>query len=278
MERSEKTTPTVINLVGDDPYEVGLRQRHERSRWQEREHETDEHEHIAAEPLLSTVRVSVVIPTLNEAENLPHVLARVPSGVFEVIIVDGHSTDGTPEVAASHWPGARVLSQTGKGKGNALEAGFRAARGDVVVMLDADGSTDPAEIPRFVAALLTGADFAKGTRFVTGGGSADITPVRRLGNRILAGLVNRMWNVDYSDLCYGYNAFWRSCLNQVAPNDCSGFEVETLMNIRVAKASLKVVEVPSFEATRRHGQSNLDARRDGMRVLRTIVAERIRPA
>lgn len=232
---------------------------------------------LPPDPLVSAVPVSVVIPTLNEAKNLPHVFERMPLDVAEVIVVDGHSTDDTIEVAMSSWPGVVVLQQPGRGKGDALACGFRAAKGDVIVMLDADGSTDPAEIPRFVAALLTGADFAKGTRFVTGGGSADITRIRRLGNRVLSGLVNTLWDVDYSDLCYGYNAFWSRCLPEVLP-DCSGFEVETLMSVRVAKRKLKVVEVPSFEARRRHGVSNLHARRDGMRVLRTILAERIRPA
>jgi hypothetical protein len=111
---------------------------------------------------------------------------------------------------------------------------------------------------------------------VTGGGSADITPLRRLGNRVLAGMVNQMWDVRYSDLCYGYNAFWRRCLDDVVA-ECTGFEVETLINIRIAKAGLSVVEVPSFESERRFGVSNLNARRDGMRVLRTILAEQIRP-
>ena len=230
----------------------------------------------AAHPLLSIVSVSVVLPTLNEAENLPHVFDRMPQQVGEVIVVDGHSTDGTVDVVRQLWPDAVILSQTGSGKGDALRQGFRAATGDIIVMLDADGSTDPAEIPRFVAALLTGADFAKGTRFVTGGGSSDITWARRMGNRVLSVMVNLLWRVDYSDLCYGYNAFWSHCLDVVAP-DCRGFEVETFINIRAATSKLKVVEVPSFEASRRNGLSNLDARRDGMRVLRTIIAERVRP-
>jgi glycosyltransferase involved in cell wall biosynthesis len=168
------------------------------------------------------------------------------------------------------------MRQTGKGKGNALTCGFWAASGDVIVMLDADGSTDPAEMPRFVAALLSGADFAKGSRFIAGGGSADITTLRRIGNWGLAKLVNHIWGGQYSDLCYGYNAFWRRCLPFINP-DCEGFEVETLINIRAARAHLRIHEVPSFEHDRRHGVSNLNARRDGARVLRTIFAERVRP-
>jgi glycosyltransferase involved in cell wall biosynthesis len=227
--------------------------------------------------LLNAVRVSVVIPTLNEAENLPFVLTRLPAEVYEVIVVDGHSTDDTVEVARSLRSDVVIVHQGGRGKGDALACGFAAATGDVIVMLDADGSTDPTEVPRFVAALLMGADYAKGTRFVTGGGSSDITRIRHLGNRALSMIVNLFWGSNYSDLCYGYNAFWARHRNVVVA-DCSGFEVETLMNIRIAQSRLKVMEVPSFESTRLHGKSNLHARRDGMRVLRTIVAERVRPA
>lgn len=231
---------------------------------------------VIPDPILSAARVSVVVPALNEAENLPHVLTRVPPEVYELVLVDGGSTDDTVAVAERFWPNLVVVHQSGKGKGQALAEGFKAATGDIIVMIDADGSTDPEEIPRYVAALLTGADFAKGTRFVTGGGSDDITPLRRAGNRALSGVVNKLWRTDYSDLCYGYNAFWRHCLPVIQP-DCRGFEVETLINVRLAQSDLKVVEVPSYERTRMHGESNLNAFRDGMRVLRTIVAERIRP-
>jgi glycosyltransferase involved in cell wall biosynthesis len=229
-----------------------------------------------ATTLLGLVSVSVVLPVRNEARNLPWVFDRMPRGVDEVVLVDGSSSDETVAVAKEHWPSLVVLHQEGEGKGDALMRGFAAATGDIVVMLDGDGSTDPAEIPRFVAALLAGADFAKGSRFLAGGGSADITRVRRLGNRVLAAMVNTLWGARYSDLCYGYNAFWSRCTSAVMA-ECRGFEVETLMNIRVARSGLQVVEVPSFEHNRRHGVSNLNARRDGARVLRTIIAERIRP-
>jgi glycosyltransferase involved in cell wall biosynthesis len=221
--------------------------------------------------------VSVVIPTLNEAMNIGHVLERLPSEVTEVIIVDGHSTDGTVDVVRSRCPDARIVDQDGSGKGNALACGIRLATGDITVMIDADGSTDPAEIPRFIRALRHGYDFAKGTRFANGGGSADITHIRRLGNRVLVGVVNKIWHVRYTDLCYGFNAFWTRHA-PVVQAQCSGFEVETLMNIRAASAKdLRIVEVPSFEASRRNGVSNLSASRDGVRVVRTILAEWVRP-
>jgi glycosyltransferase involved in cell wall biosynthesis len=222
-------------------------------------------------------RVSVIVPTLNEARNLPHVFAEMPDGIHEVIVVDGHSTDGTADVARALRPDVRIVEQRGRGKGDALQAGFEAAEGDVLVMLDADGSADPGEIPAFVGALMAGADFAKGSRFATSGGSADITGLRRSGNRVLSGLVNMLFKTGYSDLCYGYNAFWRHCLPAMSV-DCPGFEVETLINIRIARAGLEVWEVPSFERARIHGESNLRTFRDGGRVLRTIVRERMSPA
>jgi glycosyltransferase involved in cell wall biosynthesis len=217
--------------------------------------------------------VSVIIPTLNEERNLPLVLAELPPDIHEIVVVDGHSTDGTVEVARQTCPDASIVFQTGTGKGDALRCGFEVASGDILVMMDADGSADPAELASFVEVLVAGADFAKGTRFEQGGGSADITRLRQLGNHGLSWMVNTLFGTDYSDLCYGYNAFWRHCL-PVLDVDCSGFEVETLINIRIGRAGLDVREVPSFERERVHGQSNLRTFRDGTRVLRTILAER----
>jgi glycosyltransferase involved in cell wall biosynthesis len=219
--------------------------------------------------------VSIVIPTLNEAANLPHVFAELPADLHEVVLVDGFSTDGTVEAAKRLRPDIRVVLQRRRGKGDALACGFAAATGDVIVMLDADGSADPAEIPRFVDALVAGADFAKGTRFREDGGSSDLTTVRRTGNRALGWLFNALYRTRYTDLCYGYNAFWRDCLPVIAV-DCPGFEVETLISVRVSRAGLKVAEVPSFERRRMHGESKLRTLRDGMRVLHIMVRERWR--
>jgi glycosyltransferase involved in cell wall biosynthesis len=234
-------------------------------------------------------KITVVIPALNEARNLPHVFERLPSGLHEVIVVDGYSVDDTIAVARKLRPDVRIVMQNRRGKGNALACGFAAATGDIIVMVDADGSADPAEIPRFVNALLGGADFAKGTRFTQGGGSSDITRLRRIGNRILSDLVNVLYRTRYSDLCYGFNAFWRCHIPVLGLNAGSsavadgtaqlwgdGFEVETLINIRAARAGLIVKEVASYEYPRIYGVSNLNAMSDGFRVLFIILSEHYR--
>src|SRR5580658_7518969 len=147
-------------------------------------------------------KVTVVIPTLNEARNLPHVLPSLPAGLHEVIVVDGHSVDDTVATARTLRPDVRVVMQNRKGKGNALACGFAAATGDIIAMVDADGSADPGEVPRFVEAVLAGADFAKGSRFIKGGGSSDLTRLRALGNRLLTGFFNACYGRKYTDLCY----------------------------------------------------------------------------
>ncbi|HEX6480249.1 MAG TPA: glycosyltransferase family 2 protein [Ktedonobacteraceae bacterium] len=217
-------------------------------------------------------RISVVIPARNEAQNLAHVLPHIPSIVSEVILVDGHSTDDTIAVAEQLLPSIRIVKQVGQGKGDALRAGFAVCTGDIIVTLDADGSADPKEIPCFVAALIVGRDFAKGSRYIKGGGSHDITLLRNLGNFCLNKLVNVLFLAGFSDLCYGYNAFWKHCLDYIDV-DCDGFEIETLINLRILKANLKIVEIASFEYPRIHGESNLRAFRDGWRVLGTILKE-----
>ncbi|OLE21361.1 MAG: glycosyl transferase [Catenulispora sp. 13_1_20CM_3_70_7] len=230
-------------------------------------------------------RVSVVIPAKNEARNIPSVLAELPAGLHEVVLVDAGSDDGTVQTAQRIRPDIRVIRQTRRGKGNALVCGFAACTGDVIVMLDADGSADPAEIPAFVQALVGGADFAKGSRFLPGGGSSDLTALRRIGNDVLNFVMNRLYRTAYTDLCYGYNAFWTRCVQRMdlpsadgpAPAIGDGFEIETLLTARVAAARLKVTEVPSFERDRRFGESHLNTWRDGWRVLRTIMRERRRP-
>lgn len=224
------------------------------------------------------VGVSVVVPAMNEEKNLAHVLPRIPGWVQEVILVDGNSTDRTIDVAREILPNIIVVGQDRPGKGAALRAGFMAAKGDIIVMIDADGSTDPAEIPAFVGALLSGADFVKGSRFLQGGGTADMEWYRKLGNWGFMQLVNWRFGGHFSDLCYGYAAFWRDTLEHFDLEQSDGFEIETSMNIQALRTRLRLAEVPSFEHLRIHGTSNLRTFPDGWRVLKTIARMSVQSA
>lgn len=225
-------------------------------------------------PAAERARVSLVIPAKNEAANIPWVLARVPDLVDEVIIVDGLSTDGTLQVARECRPDIVVVHEMRRGKGAAVRAGFEAATGDVVVMLDADGSMDPLEIGLFVDAVLDGADLAKGSRRLPGGGSADITPVRDVGNRALLGAANALFGTEFTELCYGFMALRRDRIAELALGS-DGFEIETEIVVRAVRCGLTVREIPSFESPRRAGASNLNAVRDGLRIVRTLLEVRL---
>ncbi len=253
-------------------------------------------------------RISVVIPALNEAVNIPEVLGRIPEWVYEVVLVDGHSTDGTPDVARLVWPnqhivtrerrtgrerrgGARLIAQerrgdgmrlrlalqSRRGKGNALQAGLAASTGAIVILLDADGSTPPEEIARFADTLIDGADFAKGSRFLRGAGTDDMPLHRQIGNWGLVVAANVLFGTRYTDITYGYNALWREHADTLA-NEIDGWANEIISNIRIARHGLRVVEVPSFEQPRLAGEAKLQGVfRIGWRILRAIIVERCRP-
>jgi glycosyltransferase involved in cell wall biosynthesis len=216
--------------------------------------------------------VSAVVPTLNEVENLRWLLPRL-SGVDEVIIVDGESGDGTLETVRLLRPDAIIISQAPMGKGAAMRAGFQAATSDVIVAIDADGSMDPKEIDAFVALICCGFDIVKGSRYCVGGGSDDLTLIRRAGNLWLTRLANVLYGVRWTDLCYGYIALRRSAVGRLGL-EADGFEIETELCVNAITAGLRIAEVPSHEFDRRSGESKLNARRDGLRVLRTMMRNR----
>lgn len=240
----------------------------------------------------SNPTVSVVIPAKNEATNLAWVLGRLPDCVDEVILVDGHSMDATIAVAQTLVPTIRVIKQPNDGKGNAIAIGLLAARSDIAVMIDADGSMDPTEIPHLVSALTCGADVVKASRNISGGGSGDLSLIRRIGTFGMILLTDLLYRQRWTELTYGLAAFWTDalgtlCLAELAASRPArkpgrfwkgpwyghGFEIETILFCRAAGANLRIAEVFSYEYKRRSGRSNLLTWKDGCRVLLAIFRE-----
>lgn len=222
-----------------------------------------------------SLTVTVVVPTLNEAPNIPWVLERLQA-FDDIVIVDGHSSDGTVEVALQIRPDLTVIQRMPRGKGDAMRAGLDAARGDILVVMDADGSMDTAEIDVFTSMIGVGFDLVKGSRYAVGGGSHDMTRVRSFGNGALCLLANTLYGTRWTDLCYGYLAFRRDCLPRLALT-ADGFEIESQILAHAALAGLRMAEIPSVEMPRITGVSHLNARRDGLRVARELVTSRYAP-
>lgn len=232
--------------------------------------------------------VTVVIPALNEEHNLPLILENLPP-VDEVVVVDGRSQDDTVAVAREVRPDAVVVRQTRSGKGNALVCGFAASTSDIVVTLNADGTTDPGEIPRFVDALLSGAEVAHGSRFRPGGEQRDAGTLERLGHRVLSRVVNLFFGTRFTDLSCGYNAYWRDLvpalelsgpdeprLKRGRHNWGDGPEIDTLTTIRMAAQGLRVVEVATIGYPRLDGDRPRRLLPAALRALRTAWSEYVR--
>jgi glycosyltransferase involved in cell wall biosynthesis len=222
------------------------------------------------------MKISIVIPTLNEEKNLPIVLREILNFFkrrkeykYEIIVVDGFSTDKTVEIAKKF--GAKILYDN-IGKGSALRKGMKAAKGDIIITMDADCSHTGYELGLLIEGINAGFDICMGSRFIQGGGTKDMPWYRKLGNKFFVFLVNLLWHMNYSDLCYGYRSFRRSCIKKLNLKS-NGFGIETEISIKAAKKKLRVLEVPSYEKGRRYGEGKLRTFRDGWIILKTILKE-----
>jgi glycosyltransferase involved in cell wall biosynthesis len=216
--------------------------------------------------------IEAIVPTINEGHAVTEVLIELRRFTDRILVIDAYSKDKTVEIAESL--GAKVVMQNGMGKGSALREAFDCVNSDIIVILDGDGSMKPEEVPLLLKAMTPGVDVVKGSRFLPGGGSEDLSLLRTLGNLFFVSLVNWLWSTNYTDLCYGFGAFRSSALNRLCPRlESINFEIETEMFIKAKKLGLKVVEVPSIEYRRKHGKSNLNFVKDGFRILRTIIRE-----
>lgn len=217
-------------------------------------------------------KISVVIPTLNEEKNLPYLLNTIPKYVFEVIVVDGYSKDKTVEIAKKY--NTKILYDR-EGKGSALIKGLNAAKGDIVIMMDADCSHKTEEFELLIGGIKSGYDVCMGSRFIQGGGTLDMPLLRKFGNKFFVFLVNLFWKMNYSDLCYGYRSFNRNAIKQLNL-DSKGFAIETEISIKAAKNKLKVLEVPSFEKKRKSGKGKLKTFKHGKEISKRIITELFR--
>jgi glycosyltransferase involved in cell wall biosynthesis len=224
------------------------------------------------------VKISIIIPTLNEEENLPIVLREIKEFFckrkeyrYEIIVVDGYSNDATVTIAKKY--GCKILFDK-IGKGSALRKGMKVANGDVIITMDADVSHRAVELGLLIEGIRAGFDVVMGSRFIQGGGTDDMPWYRKLGNKFFVFLVNLIWRTKYSDLCYGYRSFSKPAVKKLLPLlKCDGFGIETEISIKSSKLGLRILEVPSFEKSRHKGEGKLRTFRDGWKILKTILSE-----
>jgi glycosyltransferase involved in cell wall biosynthesis len=237
--------------------------------------------------------VTVVIPTKNEIQNLERLLPTIPNYVDEVLVVDGYSTDGTAEFAQESKFVTRVLMQKAPGKGSALCLGLQKASHKNIICIDADGSMSTSEFPKLLHPLIEeDVDVIKGSRYLAGAGSEDLSFFRSTGNLGLLLLTKALYKCDWSELAYGYFGLNQDAVRKLdlyefeskIPSTLifkkmaygQGFEIEAVIFCRALRRNLKIKEFPSIETNRWNGTSNLKAIPDGFRVLSAVVLERIR--
>ena len=218
-------------------------------------------------------RVAIIIPTLNEEKNLLRIISNLIHLNYRLVFVDGKSTDNSLSVIRTLCPDVTVLIQKGEGKGSAIIEALNHIEEEFVLTIDADGSHDTNEIDRFIRKLNEGFDVVAGSRYLRGGGSEDLTAVRKIGNKVLVKITNVLYGSRLTDLCYGFRAYRTECLRSLDLK-CSGFNIDAEIMAKSLKSGLKVAEVPSFERRRQFGNSKMHALRDGLRILSTIVKVR----
>ncbi len=221
-----------------------------------------------------SIRLSIAIPAMNEAANLPYVLPRIPvvPEIVEVILVDGGSTDDTIEVARACLPSIRIVRQEGKGKSDAVRCGVQAAGGEFVLAMDADGSHDPTDIPRFIAGARAGYDLVKGARYLPGGGSFDDTRLRRNLVWITDTVANVLWGTHFTDIVFGMFLIRQRCFFDLELTS-NGFAIESQIVARAARRGYKICEIPIVERSRLSGSSHLSIIRDGWFIGSTVFSE-----
>lgn len=214
-------------------------------------------------------RISLLIPARNEYEALPHMLEGLPRDfAHEIIVVDGHSDDGTPVLARKS--GCKVVIQEGRGYGMGVISGIKAAEGDLLCFMDADGSYDPEALPRLLELIDQGYDIVFCSRYLPGAGSDDDTFIRKLGNKFFTVLARAMFKIKLTDSLFFY-ALGKKEVFEALELTARGFAICIEIPIKVQKAGYKYTEIPSKERPRLAGQSKVNAIWDGLLILATMI-------
>jgi len=217
------------------------------------------------------MKVSIIIPTLNEGGNLAYVLPRIPNipEVDEWVIADGHSTDNTLQIARELLPKVKIVLQDGKGKGNAILCAAKAATGDYFIILDSDGSQMPEEMPLYVEKAKAGYELVKGSRFLRGGQIENQPLVRKIIVKTANTIANIVWRTKFSDICYGMFLIDRRKYLDL-DIESTGFNIEWELMIKAKRKGLRIAEIPAQETNRIHGGTHINYFRDGWMIAKTV--------
>jgi len=226
--------------------------------------------------------LTICIAARDEAQTLPALIEAIRSALvpgrlsYEILVVDGHSTDGTRALADAR--GCRVVLQPRKGLGDALRHGFREARGRFVITMDADLSHPPALLPE-LAARRDEADLLLASRYIPGGATGDI-PLRRILSRILNRVYGVVLGLPYQDLSTGYRVYRKSFLDRT-PLEAEHYDIQEETVFRIHRRGGRIREIPMTFSPRQGGASKAGIVRQGLFFLKTLMRlwlERVRGA
>jgi len=219
------------------------------------------------------MKVTLIIPTRNEEGCIGKVLKEVPRKIVdEIIVVDGHSKDNTIKEAKKNLKPRKdmIFTQKNIGYGAAFIEGFKKASGDVIIMMDADGSHNPADIPFLVNKIKEGYEYVMASRYAIGGRSNDDTFIRWFGNQLFTKLTNIVHNMRVTDSLYLFTAITKDGLGKLELKT-PGFEFCTEIVVKAHRTGLRFAEIPAIERARFNGESKVNALWHGLKILKTVI-------
>lgn len=218
------------------------------------------------------MKVSLLIPTRNEEGCIGQVLKEVNKKIVdEIIIIDGKSEDNTVNEAKHELRSQdKVIIQKNSGYGDAFIEGFEASKGDIIIMMDGDGSHDPKTIQNLIKKVEQGYEYVMASRYTKGGKSEDDTLLRFTGNKVFTWLTNVVHGTSVTDSLYLYTAITREGFKKLDLSS-PGFEFCTEIIVKAHRAGLKFAEIPAIERPRIAGRSKVNAFWHGLKILRMIL-------